>query len=137
MRRHWIFCLPAFAAVLWAGCSGGAPYGDVYGDVTLDGKPLGEGVIRFIPTDGKTPTASALIKAGQFNERVSFGTHRVEISSPKLPQGITSAKQMKRGTVDEVVALAELIPERYNNRSTLRAEVKRGTNELRYDLKSK
>jgi hypothetical protein len=138
MRPYQVFWpLTLAVAACMAGCSGGAPYGDVRGEVTLDGKPLEEGVIRFVPIDGKTGTASALINGGNFSEKVPLGSHRVEISSPKLPKGITSAKQMKRGTVDEGAALEEMIPERYNNRSELKAEVKRGTNEVRYDLKSK
>jgi hypothetical protein len=69
---------------------------------------------------------------------VPVGSHRVEISSPRLPKGVTSSAQMKRGTVDEGPALEELIPERYNARSVLTAEVKRGANdEVRFDLKSR
>jgi hypothetical protein len=138
MKPTRICCLLGWAVVAWAaGCSGGSPYGDVQGEITLDNQPLKEGVVRFVPSDGKTPTASALIHNGTFRERVPVGSHRVEISSPKLPRGITSAKQMKRGTVDEGQALEELIPERYNTRSTLKTEIKRGTNEVRFDLKSR
>jgi hypothetical protein len=138
MKRHRIVGLLVGAAAAWvAGCSGGAPYGAVRGEVTLDGKPLDEGVVRFVPLDGQTPTASALIASGKFSERVPIGSHRVEISSPKLPKGIRSSKQMKRGTVNEGSALEELIPERYNTRSQLKAEVSRGTNEVHFDLKSK
>jgi hypothetical protein len=138
MKRSRIFSLLAFAALAWAaGCSDESPYGEVQGEVTLDDKPLNEGVVRFVPGDGKTPTASALLEGGKFRERVPIGTHRVEISSPQLPKGITSAKQMKRGTVDEGSALEELIPARYNTRTELQAEVKKGTNKVRFDLKSK
>jgi hypothetical protein len=133
---RFIFRL-VFVATWVAGCSSGLPYGDVQGEVTLDGKPLDEGVVRFVPIDGKTPTASALIEGGKFSERVPVGSHRVEISSPKLPKGFTSSKQLKRGTVDEGSALEELIPECYNTRSELRAEVKQGPNPVRFDLKGK
>src|SRR5262249_15407508 len=131
------WCLLALAAAGTAGCSNGLPYGDVRGEVTLDNQPLSEGIVRFVPVDGKTPTASALIDHGTFSERVPVGRHRVEVSSPKLPKGFTSSKQVKRGTVDEGLALEELIPERYNVRSELKAEVNKGTNEVRFDLKSK
>jgi hypothetical protein len=138
MKPHRILWLVALAAAAWvAGCSSGSPFGDVRGEVTLDGKPLDEGVVRFVPVAGKTPTASALIANGAFSERVPIGSHRVEISSPKLPKGISSSKQMKRGTVDEGAALEELIPERYNARSELKAEVSAGTNKVHFDLKSK
>jgi hypothetical protein len=138
MRRSRVFCLLAFAAAAGAaGCASGSRFGDVQGEVTLDGQPLAEGVVRFVPADGKTPTASALVEGGRFRERVPVGNHRVEISSPKLPKGVTSSGQMKRGTVDEGAALEELIPERYNARTELTTEVKKGTNKVRFDLKSK
>ena len=137
MNPSRLCCLLAFAAAWAAGCSSGLPYGDVQGEVTLDNQPLSEGIVRFVPVDGKTPTASALIEGGKFSERVPIGRHRVEISSPRLPKGLTSSKQMKRGTVDEGSALEELLPERYNVRSELKAEVNKGTNEVRFDLKSK
>ncbi|MFO0810736.1 MAG: hypothetical protein U0746_19070 [Gemmataceae bacterium] len=50
-----------------------------------------------------------------------------------LPAGIQSQKQMKRGTVDEGAALEEMIPERYNSRTELTADVKPGPNDWRYD----
>ena len=137
MNPSRLCCLLALAVAWAAGCSSGLPYGDVQGEVTLDNQPLSEGIVRFVPVDGKTPTASALIEGGKFSERVPIGRHRVEISSPRLPKGFTSSKQMKRGTVDEGSALEELLPERYNVRSELKAEVNKGTNEVRFDLKSK
>jgi hypothetical protein len=99
--------------------------------------PLKEGVIRFVPADGLGPTAEALIADGKFAERVPVGTHRVEISSPKLPKGVASQREMKRGTVDEGVALEELIPAKYNTQTELKAEVKSGVNEVKFELKSK
>ena len=138
MKVRLIFAPVAFALLgLALGCSDGQSFGDVQGEVNFDGKPLAEGVVRFVPEDGKTSTASALVAAGKFREKVPVGTHRVEISSPKLPKGINSQKEMKRGTVDEGAALEELIPEKYNSRTTLKTQVKSGTNEVKYDLQSK
>ena len=136
MNPHRCLGLLALVAALAAGCRDGPSVGDVRGEVTLDGRPLDEGVVRFVPLDGKTPTASALIAEGKFSERVPVGSHRVEISAPRLPKGIASSRQMKRGTVDEGAALEELIPQRYNARSELKADVTRGTNQVRFDLKS-
>lgn len=123
---------------LWiAGCDSSRPYGDVRGEVMLDKEPVKEGVIRFTPIDGKTPTASALIADGRFEARVPVATHRVEISAAKLPEGVKSYKEMKRGTVDEGEALGELIPERYNRKSELKIQVKPGSQDVPFHLKSK
>ena len=138
MRPLKLLSLLTLAAALHgvAGCSDGPAYGDVTGEVTLDDAPLREGVVRFVPVDGNTPTASALIENGEFQTPVPAGKHRVEISSPKLPKGINSSKEMKRGTVDEGAALEDLIPQRYNTKSELTAEVKKGANKVSYHLKS-
>jgi hypothetical protein len=132
-------CSLALAGLLGlaAGCDDGPPVGDLTGEVTLDGAPLAEGVVRFTPVDGSTPTASALIADGKFAERVPVGVHRVEISAPKLPKGVRTSKELKRGTIDEGSAMEELVPERYNTRSELKTEVKRGPNTVRYELKSR
>jgi hypothetical protein len=138
MRPLQFIALLALAAALYgvAGCTGGPAYGDVAGEVTLDGAPLREGVVRFVPVDGNTPTASALIENGEFRTPVPAGKHRVEISAPKLPKGINSSKEMKRGTVDEGAALEDLLPTQYNTQSTLTADVKKGANKVSYRLKS-
>jgi hypothetical protein len=137
MRLVRFVALPGLLLGLTAGCGKDSSFGDVRGEVTFEGKPLKEGVVRFVPVDGNTPTASALIVEGKFAERVPVATHRVEISSPKLPRGVNSAKELKRGTVDEGAALEEMIPERYNSRSTLTKDIRPGVNELRFDLQSK
>jgi hypothetical protein len=137
MNRYRLAGPVLFALALGLGCSGGGGFGDVSGEVTLDDQPLDEGVVRFVPIDGKTPTASALIAGGKFREKVPVGSHRVEISAPKLPKGFASSKELKRGTVDEGTALEELIPRKYNADSELKADVKSGSNTVRFDLKSK
>jgi hypothetical protein len=54
----------------------------VTGTVTLDGRPLESGLIRFVPTDGQTATADATIANGQFTATVPVGEKRVSISAP-------------------------------------------------------
>jgi hypothetical protein len=130
--RRWVL-LALLAAV---GCSGGLPYGDVQGEVTLDGKPLKDGYIRFAPVDGKTPSAGAVIADGRFREQVPVGTHRIEITSPQPPKGYDPAK-IRRGTIDDGTPMEDQIPPRYNLRSELTLDVKKGSNTPRFDLKQK
>ncbi|MEM7557861.1 MAG: hypothetical protein AAF394_01935, partial [Planctomycetota bacterium] len=76
------------ACVLLAGCGGtdGPPRAAVEGTVTLDGKPLATGMVRFVPKDG-TPgqKVSVSIEAGKFSVSAehgpAVGKHRVEIES--------------------------------------------------------
>ena len=54
------------------------------GETNTLGAPLKEGVIRFVPVDGQTPTADAPIVNGRFSATVPVGKKRVEISAPRV-----------------------------------------------------
>src|SRR6516164_1095401 len=109
----------AFWFVLWlaasAGCSSQSD-GTVSGEVTLDGNPLKEGVITFIPAGGKSPTASAKIVDGRFSATVPVGQMQVRISAPKIV-----GKRQMYDTPDcpWVDNVEELLPTRYNVDSKL------------------
>lgn len=76
------------ASFVLAGCGGpdGPPRAAVEGTVTLDGKPLAAGMVRFVPKDG-TPgqKVSVSIEAGKFSVGAEHGppvgAHRIEIES--------------------------------------------------------
>jgi len=104
----------------------------VSGEVTLDGKPLKEGVIRFVPEDGKSPTADAPVADGKFQATVPAGKKRVEISAPKVVGKRKMYDTPDSPVVDEV---AELIPAKYNVRSELTLTVGRGAQKEKFELK--
>ena len=116
-----------------AGCSP-ADRGTVSGEVTLDGRPLQEGVIRFVPADGKSQTASAAVVNGRFRAALAVGKKRVEISAPKV-----TGKRKVYDTPDSptVDVVEELLPARYNVRSELTLTVEAGSQERRFELESK
>src|SRR5262249_56050848 len=118
----------------WAGGCARAGQAPVRGEVTPDGQPLQEGVIRFVPADGQTPTADAAIAAGRFTATVPPGDKRVEISAPKVLGKRKVYDTPDSPWVDEV---AELLPQQYNARSELKMTVQRGTQEKRFEVKSK
>jgi hypothetical protein len=133
--RLWMTLLPLLAPVGLAGCTGSSSTGTVNGIVTLDGQPLKEGVARFVPANGKSPTASAIITGGKFNAAVSVGEMRVEFSAPKA----TGRRTKMYNTPDSpvVAEVAELIPERFNVKTELRITVKKGSQNESFALKSK
>jgi hypothetical protein len=103
----------------------------VEGEVLLDGSPLEEGMIRFIPAKGVDgPAATAKVIHGQFSltrrEGPVVGRHRVEIE----------ATGYQDFTIDDEEAFAAAfarnprsplgqnpVPTGYNERSTLTAQI--------------
>lgn len=125
---HWKSALALVIAV-FVGCSKGPAMGDIYGTVTLDGKPLETGTINFFPVNGDTQTTGGVIKNGKFEVRVPVSKQIVKIASTI----VTSPP----GTPDELLTFKKLVPDKYNLKSELRLDVKAGRNEPVYDLKSK
>ena len=139
---RWCVCLLVAMSIAAAGGCGGESVeeirGAVKGKVTLDGQPVKQGSIRFIPTAGtKGPEGGSRIQDGVYSIELengaAIGKNRVEITANK-PTGKKVKSAMSDNVIDET---EEAIPERYNKRSTLAKSVEKGTNEFDFDLKSK
>lgn len=115
--------------VLISGCSRGKPVGDVQGTVTVNGQPLAEGSIRFIPVNGDTAATGGLIKDGAFRVEVPVAQQRVEISS----NTIDKEKTPPNATADQIV-MKSLVPPRFNFKSELKLDVVPGVNKPEYKL---
>ena len=135
MRRCALaLIIPALAlAALSAGCGGQAPR--VFGDVTLDGQPVDGGSIAYVPVDQKTPNVEVTIQDGKYSARVPAGSYKVRITWAKP----TGQKRKMYPTPDSptVDVTAEAIPEKFNDKTELKAEIKPGDNKLDWPLKSK
>jgi hypothetical protein len=122
--------LTAAITLLTLGCAAGDGAAEVAGDVTLDGQPLTDGVIHFLPVDGKSRTASTFVRDGRFQTRVPLGQQRVEISCVK-------AQSLRPGQAADSATGAEIVPAKYNTKSELSVEVSRGRNKVKFELQSK
>jgi hypothetical protein len=118
-------------ALAAAGCSGGGGEATVSGTVKLDGRPLKAGLIKFIPADGKTPTADATITDGKYTATVPPGDKRVEVTAPKVVGKMKMYDTPDSPTVDQV---EELLPKRYNTASELTYTVTAGSQTKDFDL---
>lgn len=113
------------------GCSSGSPDGldrkAVYGKVTLDGTPLARGVISFDPEGGSTGAqpVGGVVTDGSYSIDSAAGPtpgkYKVSIRSastetPDDANGPGPSSPRKKPAADP-------IPERYNAKSTLTAEV--------------
>lgn len=111
------------------GCGPGGPpepeRAVVFGEVTYQGKPIQDGVIRFISDAG--PSAQGPIRAGVYRidhkGGVPVGDCRVEIEAYQEQDikdvGTTLIEMPKRIGV-------QILPERYNTKSTLRIDIVSG-----------
>ena len=103
--------------------------GDVNGSVTVNGQPLEEGSIRFIPVDGNKPASGGIIRNGSFTVQVPVAMQRVEIAANVVDE----EKTPPNATADQIV-MKRIVPERYSVQSELTLDVKPGLNEPEYKL---
>jgi len=106
----------------------------VSGEVTLDGQPLDNGSITFIPLEGDTPSAGIAITAGEYHVELAPGKKRVEISATK----VVGKRQVYEGDPNSPVVedVREIIPPVYNAQSTLAVDITPGNNTHSFDLQS-
>ena len=101
-------------------CGGGAQATvEVSGLVTLDGQPLPDGQIAFLPEAGGGVGGSGPIKDGRYSVRAQPGKNTVQITASKmlpLPAG-------KTGMMGAKEEARQYIPDQYNAKSKLTADV--------------
>lgn len=146
----------AFAAVWVAcyGCSRGAGMGSVSGLVTMDGKPLPNVVVTFVPVEGGRAATGKTDASGKYElvymdrKGAPIGKHKVSVTTPPETHTVTemrsdSPEYLKQATTGrtaeyaKAAAFKEPIPPRYNVQTTLVYEVKSGSNVINLELTSK
>jgi hypothetical protein len=134
MRIRHAVCGAALLGALFVmtGCGGETT---VSGNINVDGKRLPEGSITFFPVDGKTNTAGDKIFDGRYGPvKVPVGSMKVSISAPKI-KGYK--KLYNTPNSPERPLFAEALPEKYNEKTELRMDVKPGPNQKDFELQSK
>jgi hypothetical protein len=126
--------------------------GEVTGQVTMDGKPLPNAMVTFVPNEGGA-TATGVTDANGNYKLISLdrtgaliGSHTVSITTVKkaeeaLPEVSSDsaeyAKQaMARASDYNDAVVREPIPARYNSKSELVKDVEKGSNVINFELKS-
>jgi hypothetical protein len=124
------FLLLVVLLLAFFGCDSGPSLYEIKGKVSFDGVPVAKGDITLRPEKTTTAPQGALIKDGSFQMKASEGKYKVEIISTRVVPG-------KKGPMGED-AIEEFIPQKYNTKTTLGAEVNTtGNNELIFELTSK
>lgn len=126
--------LSLLVAVL--GCGPSYPVNPVTGIVTMDGTPLPNARVTFIPPQGR-PSTGVTDATGRYELRyirdlrgAEVGRHTVAITTEYEP---TPVSEVPTPTPSP----PERIPARYNRATTLTAEVQNGRNEIPFALDSK
>jgi hypothetical protein len=138
-RRVLRPALLAAALLALAGCSRETGRYSLEGSVTLDGQPLKQGTVSFMPEKGtKGPIAGGDVSEGKFLIAAKGGTFagkfRVEITATRQ----AAYKVQSRMTGKMVPAVEQYLPACYNTDSKLQAEVRdSGDNHFTFALKSK
>jgi len=124
MRRFLCFSVSVPAAlVLLIGCGGSGGRKPITGMITFQKQPLDQGRIEFHPDGGEATMAGAVIEKGKYEipagKGLMPGTYKVAIySSTAAP----STDQLP----GEPPVYKERIPAKYNEATTLKAEIKDG-----------
>ena len=115
-----------------AGCGPKDPRITVQGTVTLDGQPLSDGRVGFIPDDKALGASGASIENGRFSIKVYKGPSRVEITAQQVGQ-----RPAAPGALPEAgIVVSSIIPARYNEKSTLSYNVQSASDRPAFDLTS-
>jgi hypothetical protein len=134
MRLRVLALLISLLVVTGLACKRGEKGTMITGQITMDGVPVAQGLITFVPADGKTANASAAIKDGTYKVKAVPGSMRVQISSPKVTGKRKAYDDPNAPMIDN---LEEGIPARYNASTTLTAEIQPGANIIDWPLTSK
>jgi hypothetical protein len=112
-RTIWLV-LPCLTLLLTAGCATSKKQAAVKGTVTLESRPLADGEISFV-VEGRGPIIMQ-IQNGAYSGEVPVGANRVEIRAFKPGPPLSTDP---KGAPTKV----NYIPARFNDRTTLKAEV--------------
>ncbi len=135
------------------GCGDGSGLGTVTGQVTMDGQPLANVMVTFIPTGGGNASTGVTDASGQYQlvhpsgRGAEIGTHTVRVTTVQAASGslgdVSSDSEeymrTQMGGQDYAEAsrsVEEKIPARYNTQSELTEEVTAGTNVIDLTLTS-
>jgi hypothetical protein len=126
------------ALVLALGC-GGRKFAPVSGTVTLDGKPLANAVVTFIPVaeqgsiDAGESSTGKTNEKGEFTLRSTTGKNGALVGKHKVS---ISIQQTKVGESEERTRTVEVLPKRYNENTELTLDVPSGgTDKADFPLK--
>jgi hypothetical protein len=125
----------------WSGCGRSDNRQAFSGTVTLDGKPLDQGTVEFVPV-AKGLLSGGVIASGKFDvpadKGLTPGTYTVRVYSADAPSGDASNADAGAPGAGGYPMAKDRIPPKYNSESTQTAEITaRGKNRFSFEVMSK
>ena len=133
---NWAIILPGmFVLLLAGGCAKEDGRFEVWGDITLDGKPVSDGVIDFEPMENTGTKSGVLIQDGKYKitkeKGLAAGKYKVRITSGDAKEKVP--EEGLPGPSKESLLSKERIPPDYNTNTKQTVEVGK-TKENRFDF---
>jgi hypothetical protein len=134
MNSGRIVCAVGLGMALAVGCGGsdGPELAIVNGTVTLDGAPLKEAFVTFVPESGR-PSYGGTNESGYYELAYTEarkgavpGAHTVRVSTQRAGDPDSGVK-----------AQPERVPKKFNTQSQLKKTVEAGSNTIDFELTSK
>ena len=131
-RSRWSLAFALLLTpVLLIGCGSDGPTTyEVSGTVTFEGTPVEEGEIIFRSADGVTGSWAGKIIAGKYTIQSTNGQKSVSITAYEKTDS-----DFKAESGEDAKIVTMYIPEKYNKKTELTAEITSETNEYDFDLK--
>lgn len=134
----WVSFL--FSACLFSGCNFKNMI-SVNGNLTLDGDPIENGMISFMPLQDTGNSVAGQIVDGAYKLKLFPGEYvvKVFVERPLTPEELEKwlKDPMNRGSLTPPERVKkQILPDRYNNRSILRASVSTSSKTIDFELDS-
>lgn len=128
-NKHSLLSLVFVALGVLAGCGTENKLGrqGVSGSVTLDGRPIANGTIRFEPVAEDGVASGTTITQGKYDISAARGLPPGEYLVRISAAGESGVAEPLPG--DSSKLAEELVPEKYNTNSELKVAIKKGSNE--------
>src|SRR5262249_34110494 len=124
--------------LLTGGCGDADGRQKVSGTVALKGQPVDAGHLEFIPMDGGGSHAGATIENGKYtipaDKGLLPGNYTVKVYWPDLTSQPKRAAGETPGPGDDRQIPKNRMPPKYNSKTTLTREVKKGANTIDFLL---
>jgi hypothetical protein len=124
----------AFVLLVAQGCHQEVELGQVHGRILMDGEPLPDATVRFVPVGGGRSALGRTDANGHYEMQYSATASGALVGPVRVEITVAEEAEDERG---RTYMKPETVPAKYNVNSVLIADVQPGTNSYDFELSSK